>query len=151
MKYVLTVLALIGVLSAPARAEMVSPIMAEDAQIKLGIGERPAAMFVTLHNKGAATRLIGATSDAFARIELHSHEMGGGMMRMVKVDDFAVPANGMLTLKPGGYHLMLFDFNADADAPVQVTLQFANGQTVETMATPSVRQKRMPHGGMHGH
>ena len=32
-------------------------------------------------------------------------------MRMVKVDDFAIPANGMLALKPGGHHLMLFGFN----------------------------------------
>ena len=33
------------------------------------------------------------------------------MMRMVQVDDFAVPANNNLTLKPGGHHLMLFGFN----------------------------------------
>ena len=109
----------------PARAEM----MAMQPEIRLGIGDRPGVMFAMLHNKGAATRLVSAESPAFARIELHTHRTTpNGMMRMEQVGDFAVPANGMLALKPGGHHLMLFGFNGQKGENVPVTLQFDDGQ-----------------------
>lgn len=133
----------------PARAEM----MAMHPEIRLGIGERPGVMFAMLHNKGEATRLVSAASPAFARIELHTHRTTpNGMMRMVQVDDFAVPANGMLTLKPGGHHLMLFGFNGQKGENVPVTLKFADGRAVTVTAAPSQRaktgDKKMHH---HGH
>ena len=130
-------------LAGPVRAE----IMAMQPNVKLGIGERPGVLFVTIHNKGAATRLISAKSDAFERIELHTHKKNPyGMMRMVKVDAFQVPANGMLALKPGGHHLMLFGFKGKKDDTVAVTLQFADGQTVSVRAAPSQRDKMHHHG-----
>lgn len=33
--------------------------------------------------------------------------MGGGVMKMRQVDGIDVPAGQMVTLKPGGYHIML--------------------------------------------
>lgn len=131
----------------PAKADM----MAMKAKVKLGIGARPGVMFVTLHNKGAATRLISAASNAFARIELHTHQTDtNGMMRMVQVDGFSVPANGILALKPGGHHLMLFGFTGDKEGDVTVTLQFADGRTVPVKAKPSQRAKPK-HKKMHHH
>ena len=130
-------------LAGPVRAE----IMAMQPSLKLGIGDRPGVLFVTIHNKGAATRLISAKSEAFERIELHTHKKTPyGMMRMVQVEDFAVPAKGMLALKPGGHHLMLFGFTGAKDDTVAVTLQFADGQTVSVRAAPSQRDKMHPHG-----
>ena len=122
----------------PARAE----IMAMQPEIRLGIGDRPGVMFATLHNKGAATRLVSVASPAFARIELHTHSTTpNGMMRMVQVDDFAVPANGLFALKPGGHHLMLFGFNGQKGKNVPVTLKFADGRAVTVTAAPSQRSK----------
>ena len=136
-------------LTTPARAE----ITAMQPNVKLGIGERPAVLFVKLHNKGAATRLVSAASSDFERIELHTHKKNpDGTMRMVKVDAFQVPANGMLALKRGGHHLMLFGFKGKKDDTVAVTLQFANGRAVTVTAAPSQRaktgNKKMRH---HGH
>ena len=122
----------------PARAE----IMAMQPEIRLGIGDRPGVMFATLHNKGAATRLVSVASPAFARIELHTHRTTpNGMMRMVQVDDFTVPANGLFVLKPGGHHLMLFGFNGQKGKNVPVTLKFADGRAVTVTAAPSQRSK----------
>ncbi|MAI50318.1 MAG: hypothetical protein CML78_00505 [Rhodobiaceae bacterium] len=146
MKHVIFAFVLLVFSGATARADMAPSVMAMQPQIKLGIGARPAVMFVHLHNKGAATRLIGAKSDAFERIELHTHEMNGGMMRMVAVTDFAVPANGMLHLKPGGHHLMMFGFRGAAGQAVSVTLSFANGDELTVEAVPSARAKTH-----HGH
>jgi copper(I)-binding protein len=139
MKHLILALALLVWSGAPAAAD--TPLMAMQPQIKLGIGARPAVMFVTVHNKGAATRLIGAKSDAFAHIELHTHEMNGDMMRMVEVAAFNVPAKGKLHLAPGGHHLMMFGFRGDEKKAVKVTLIFANGQEVTTAATPTSRAK----------
>jgi copper(I)-binding protein len=135
-------------LASPAQAE----IMGMQPRLKLGIGARPAVMFLTVHNKGAATQLTGAESAAFERIELHTHEMNGGMMRMVKRDNLPVPANGMLALKPGGHHLMLFGLKTGQAEPVTVTLIFADGRTLDVTAKPTKRAKptadKMRH---HGH
>ena len=143
MKKIFVLLIAYLVLAVPVRAE----IMAMQPSIKLGIGDRPGVLFVTIHNKGAATRLISANSEAFERIELHTHKKNPyGMMRMVQVDAFQVPANGMLALKPGGHHLMLFGFKGAKDDTVAVTLQFAHGQTVNVRAAPSQRDKMHHHG-----
>jgi copper(I)-binding protein len=141
MKHVILAFALLVFSDATARADMAPSVMAMQPQIKIGIGARPAVFFVHLHNKGAATRLIGAKSDAFERIELHTHEINGGMMRMVAVTDFAVPAKGMLHLQPGGRHLMMFGFRGAAGQAVSVTLSFANGDELIVEAVPSARAK----------
>ena len=154
MKHVFFALALLVFFGTHTKADMATSVMAMQPQIKLGIGARPAVMFVHVHNKGAATRLIGAKSDAFERIELHTHEVNGGMMRMVEVTDFAVPANGKLHLKPGGHHLMMFGYRGNADQAVSVTLSFANGEELTVEATPSARAKPQhgkAHDKMHHH
>ena len=155
MRFLLLSLCLLGFALNPLHADPRNDmaIMAHAPSIKLGIGDRPGVLFVTLHNKSSATRLVGATSDAFERIELHTHETSAdGMMRMVQVTDFALPANGRLALKPGGHHLMLFGFRGDKrdkEAAIEVTLNFANGASLSVSAQPMQRQKPSPHHGHH--
>ncbi len=141
----------------PAYAQMA----AHDVTARLGIGERPGVMFAMLHNKGAATSVIGAQSPSFERIELHTHQHGdNGMMRMVKVDRFDIAANGMLKLQPGGDHLMLFGYRGETGDEVTVTLRFADGNTLDLSAKTKARQKNSHkmkmdktsgHSGHHGH
>ena len=136
------------VFMVPARAE----IMVHNAVVNLGIGERPASMHGHIMNKsGRDLQLVAADSAAFDRIELHTHEMSDGMMRMVKVERYEVPAKGGLMLKAGGEHLMLFGFTGQAGDAVDVTLRFADG-TETTVSAPTKARKK--HGGMskgHGH
>ena len=63
------------------------------AQVKLGIGQRPAVLHGVVTNPSpTATRLIAASSQAFERIELHTHITSrDGNMRMQAVDSFALP------------------------------------------------------------
>lgn len=138
----------------PAYADM----MVHDISVRLGIGDRPGVMFATLHNKGAATSLIAADSPAFERIELHTHQhTADGMMRMVKVERFDIPAEGMLSLKPGGDHLMLFGFRGETGDNVTITLTFADGRTLAVSGKTEARKKKSHkmkmngHGGHHGH
>lgn len=133
-----------------AQAEM-SPAQAgisvAKAQVKLGIGQRPAVLHGVVTNPSlTATRLIAASSQAFERIELHTHIISrDGNMRMQAVDSFALPAKGKLALKPGGHHLMLFGFSGTAGDKVSLRLSFADGRTLEFEAPTKARARRDSH------
>lgn len=126
-------------------------IMVHKAQIKLGIGDRPAAMHGMIMNHGSIdTALIGAESPAFTRIELHTHETdANGMMRMMQVDNYALPGNGTINLQPGGKHLMLFDYSGNAGDAVAVTLIFDNGNRKTISVNTKARGKHKGHSGHH--
>jgi copper(I)-binding protein len=59
------------------------------------------------------------------------------MMRMSPVKRLEVPAHGTLELKPGSFHVMLFDIKTRPAAgdSVRLTLTFDDGTTVTTDAT----------------
>ncbi len=70
-------------------------------------GAAVAGGYMTIRNKGSAPdRLVGASSPAAARVELHVHIKEGEVVRMREVAGFDVPAGGAFELKPGGAHLM---------------------------------------------
>ena len=147
----------VGLLAAwttlsPVIAETMSGMMLHKAQIKLGIGERPAAMHGVIMNHGADdSALIGAESPAFTRVELHTHKTTPqGMMRMTQVDSYPLPGNGMVELKPGGDHLMLFGFTGEAGSAVPITLIFANGERQTVSVPTKTRNKHKGHMGHHG-
>jgi copper(I)-binding protein len=72
-------------------------------------GATVAGGYLLIRNGGAADRLVGASSDAAARVELHVHMHEGGVMKMREVPGYDVPAKGSFELKPGGAHLMFMD------------------------------------------
>ncbi len=72
--------------------------------------KRPGGSFVTITNAGStADRLIAADTPAAGKSELHNHIMEDGMMKMRHVMAVDVPAGGMTMLKPGSFHVMMFD------------------------------------------
>jgi copper(I)-binding protein len=73
-------------------------------------GAKVAGGYLVVRNKGpGADRLVAASSDAAARVELHVHVREGEGMRMREVTGYDVPAGGRLELKPGGAHLMFIE------------------------------------------
>ncbi len=89
-------------------------IRIKDARVTYGIGNRPAVGYVTLINESTRDdALISVTSPNFDPIELHTHKMEDGIMRMRAVKNFPLPAQATYMLKPHGDHLMLFNGNAD--------------------------------------
>lgn len=92
---------------------------------------KSGAAFMLIHNSGeTADRLIGASSDAAARTELHTHlDDGNGVMRMVHVEEgFELPADGMISMKRGGKHVMLMGLNGPMAAGETVTITLTFGQ-----------------------
>jgi periplasmic copper chaperone A len=69
-------------------------------------GAQTAAAYVTIEST-AGDRLTGASTPAAQKAELHSMTMDGNVMKMRQVDAIDLPAGQAVTLKPGGYHIML--------------------------------------------
>lgn len=110
------------------------------------------AAFMVIHNHGDTDdHLLSVTSDAAARVELHTHiEDADGVMRMTHLKDgMAIPADGQITMKRGADHVMfmgLTDAFAQDDI-VTITLVFE--QAGEVVVEIPVDQDRVEtHGEM---
>ena len=81
-----------------------------------------AGAFLSIENTSTKPdRLLSASTDVAAKVEIHEMKMDGEVMQMRQLSDgLAIPAKKTVTLKPGGIHLMLI-------APKQ---PFAEGQKV---------------------
>lgn len=93
-------------------------------------GAQVAGAYMVLRNQAAAPdRLVGASSPAAARVELHVHIREGDIMKMRQVPAYEVPANGTFELKPGGAHLMFMDirrpFKEGEKVPVKLKFEKA--------------------------
>jgi copper(I)-binding protein len=92
------------------------------AQAKVGAG------YMTITNTGAAAdKLVGATTEATDKVELHDMAVKDGMMTMSAAEGgIEVPAGGSVTLGPGGLHIMFVEPHAafKEGECVAVTLKF---------------------------
>ena len=116
-------------------------------------GQPNSASFMTLTNRSdQSLSLVGAKSPAAKVVELHTHTMEQGMMRMRQVDKITIPASGESMLQPGGDHVMLMVLVQDLQpgSEISVTLVFADGSEKEILApVQKIRMKMMKHDGSH--
>lgn len=97
-----------------------------DAWLRETIGAgRSSAGYAHIVNTGDADRLLAVSTPAAAMAEVHQSMEQGGMMRMAPVKALDIPAKGDVTLKPGGYHVMIMK----AGQPLKV------GETVDMTFT----------------
>ncbi len=86
-----------------------------------------SAAYLMVRNAGLEDTLVAATSPISPMAQLHEVITEGSSSKMQeKEGGFTVPAQGMVELKPGGYHIMLMDLTeplAEGDE-VEVTLTF---------------------------
>jgi copper(I)-binding protein len=98
-----------------------------------------SAAYMTLTNQGgAADTLISVATDVAGVVELHTSELdSSGVMRMRPLTDgLEIPANGSVSLSPGGYHVMLMNLRQDLveGETVPLTLTFESGKTLTVEA-----------------
>ena len=96
-------------------------------------GTKIGAAYMKITSGGTADRLVGASSPAAAKVELHVTEKKGEVMRMREVKAYDIPAKGGFELAPGGAHLMLVDLKAPLKegAKVPMTLRFEKAGEVK--------------------
>ena len=119
-------------------------------------GQTTGVAFMQLNNYGDDDRLLAITSDASDRIELHTHLNEGGVMKMRRLDDgIALPHDKPVALKPGSYHIMLFETDAALGDEIVLTLDFETAEDL-TVVAPVVKRGEMTsgdtdHGSHSGH
>lgn len=99
-------------------------------------GAEVAGGYMTIRNRGGVPdRLMGASSPAAARVEMHVHIREGEVMKMRQVPAYDVPANGSFELKPGGAHLMFVriarPFKEGDKVPVKLRFENAGEVSAE--------------------
>jgi copper(I)-binding protein len=104
---------LIAATTASAEQVRGGDLVVEMPWARASIGtSRPAAAYLTIKNEGlSADTLLGVKTDAAATPEVHKMEMRDGIANMGPSGPVEVPAQGIVTLAPGGMHVMLRNLN----------------------------------------
>ena len=112
--------------------------------------------FMQLQSQSDA-RLVAASSPIAATVEIHEMRMEGDVMRMRAVAAVDLPAGSTVSLKPGGYHVMLMGLKralvAGENVPLTLTLEDRDGKRSTLDVQAPVRALAGPgggHGGGHG-
>ncbi|MEZ5837006.1 MAG: copper chaperone PCu(A)C [Geminicoccaceae bacterium] len=119
---------------------------------------RNGAAFMAITNNGSEPdRLVSASSDVAGRVELHTHAMDNGVMKMRQIEAIDVPAGETVMLQPGSLHIMLIDLHQPLTEGenFEIEMTFEKAGNVET-SVPVMSVRYMPDshtgGGMkHGH
>jgi len=93
--------------AAPALAQTPSVEVQNAWARATAAGAKAGGVFLTMTDKGAPDRLIGASTPVAAIAEVHETVNDKGVMRMRPVPSLPLQPNDPVVLKPGGYHLML--------------------------------------------
>lgn len=137
-------------LVAPAAAK--APALHVSGWARAGVGS--SAAYVSVHNGGAADRLIGASSPAAASVTIHDSQNSGGVMRMRAAGAVPVGGGGTITMKPGGLHIMLSGLKAPLrpGTKLPLTLRFEKAGLVRASLPVLPPGAQGPAaGGHHGH
>jgi copper(I)-binding protein len=154
--------AALGLFNTAAFAQTdVAALTFDDPWIRGSVpGQKNGAGYLVIDNKSSqAGALVSANSDRAQRIELHTIVREDGVAKMREVQEIPIPANGSVTLQPGGYHVMFIGLTQPfkEGESIPVMLNFSGEQTTEvsfTVKAPtymgSAGMQGHNHGGGHG-
>ncbi len=98
-----------------------------------------SAAYMVIENKGnAPDRLLSASGDVAAMVQVHQTMQKDGMMMMEEMKDgLEIPANGSVELRPASYHIMLMDVKRELKPgdTFRLTLNFQSGKTIPVDVT----------------
>jgi hypothetical protein len=101
-------------------------------------GARTGGAYLTIENRGRDNeRLVRVASPVADSAQLHMMRVEGGMMRMRDVTSVGIPAGSVMTLAPGGYHVMLVGLKRPlvAGDAFPLALTFEKSGTIEVLVT----------------
>jgi len=124
--------------SLAAVAEQDTALKIENAWVRALPPFQPnTAAYFSLVNRGdAAVAIVGASSNAAEKVELHTTRKVDGLMRMEQLQALAVAPGERVELAPGGTHLMLFGlaYRPVPGDDIRLCLQLVSGDEVCTVA-----------------
>ena len=148
-----------GAHAAGTGSAQVGDIAIEGAYVRASLGRAPnSAAYMTVTTAGAEPdRLIGGSTPAAERVELHATLQEDGVMKMRPLQAVEVAPGEAAVLQPGGVHLMLLNLTEPLveGETIDLSLSFERAGVV-TLEVPIVGLggggHDAGHGGMdHGH
>ena len=122
-----------AILSQAASAQSAatpSPVTVANAWAKTTVpGGKVSAAYMDIKSS-APVKLLKAETPIAGNVEIHNMSMNDGVMEMKAVEAIDVPANKTVSLKPGGYHVMLMmlaaSINQGDSVPIKLTFEGAD-------------------------
>jgi len=101
--------------------------------------QKVTGAFMKITSKADA-KLVDARTPLAGRTEIHEMVMDGDTMKMRQIPNLPLPAGATVELKPGGFHVMLFELTAQAKEgnTVPLTLVIEAGGKQETVEVSAV-------------
>ena len=92
------------------------------------------AVYLTLTNHGAhPDKLLGASADIAEHVEVHSHILEDGMMKMRRVESVDLPPHKEVLFAPSGHHIMLIGLKQPLAAGDRFSLLLTFEQTEQAL------------------
>lgn len=125
-------------------SNMSTEISISDAWVRKNApGQDIGAAYMTLNSPKKSTLVYAEAIDAADSVEIHSMSMDNGVMKMRMLDALILEPNKPVELKPGSFHLMLFDLKAPLETDKSVTFRLCfkdeEGNITEKMVTAPVK------------
>lgn len=144
---ILVVLSLIGLSSQAAELDQLST---ENAKVRAVIpgAVNTAGYLIVKNNSDEDVKLVSASSPIAKRVEFHQHLHQGGLMKMIKLDDVTIPANGEVVFESGGLHIMFLEVDSTMadNKTANVRLMDSNGNELSVeFKVESIHQKIRHH------
>jgi periplasmic copper chaperone A len=112
------------------------------------------AAYVALTGADQADSLVSASTPIAATAEAHETTEANGVMKMRPVKNLPIPAHQTVTLKPGGYHIMLMGLKqplvAGQSFPLTLTFTHTPPVTVKVDVRATGRNSNSMGGSMGG-
>ena len=110
MRYLSAALAVFLFVVAPAQARdahKYGGLIVKDVWSRATPARNGVAYMTIFNHGGGMDRLVAVESDVAKRVELHTHSMKDGVMRMRRISAIEVHPGEPAVLAPGGNHVML--------------------------------------------
>jgi hypothetical protein len=92
-----------------AQATWAANISVSEAWARATMPGQPVSGAYMQIRSDADARLVGVSSPAVPRVEVHEMKMDGDVMRMREVKAIELPKGKTVSLQPGGFHIMLMN------------------------------------------
>ena len=142
--------ALVGLCTLPALAEVT---VAEPWVRATVPAQKATGAFMHLKSDADA-RLVSAASPVAGVVEIHEMLMDKDVMKMNRIDGLDLPAGQSVELKPGGYHVMLMDLQAQVkegdEVPLTLVVENKDGSRQTLEFTAPARALNAPMKMQHG-
>ncbi len=133
-----------------AASLLASSVMVKDGYVRATPpGMKNSAAFMMLMNKSDNNlSVVSAKSHIANKVEIHTHDMVDGMMKMYQVKKVDLKANSHTMFKPGGFHVMFLGLKKSLREGeyVSFTLVLNNGEEVKVTAPVKKVMSGMKHG-----